>query len=330
MRRDILIVGQGLAGTWLAWECERAGISFVISDAGQRESSASRVAAGIVNPITGQRLVKSWRIDSLLPAARAAYRELEGALETELWRRMRLRRIFRDDRERRIFGEKRVRGDLAPFAGEADEAGFWVEEAARVDVVALLDSAAARWKAQGHWLDGPMSLAAAEARADLVIDCRGFATTREVAWARVPWEYSRGEILELTIEGLDPDVILNRGHWLLPVGPGLAWVGATHDPGVTTATTTAEARATLSVSAAELLDGRAFEVARQFSGVRVNLPDKQPVAGRHPSTARLGVLNGLGAKGVWLAPMLARQWVNHLTAGVPFDVEVDVARFNPR
>ena len=61
--------------------------------------------------------------------------------------------------------------------------------------------------------------------------------------------------------------------------------------------------------------------------MRVNLPDRHPVAGRHPVVARLGLLNGLGAKGALLAPMLARQWINHLAEGVPFDTAIDVARF---
>jgi glycine/D-amino acid oxidase-like deaminating enzyme len=74
MRADILIVGQGLAGTLLAWECERAGIAFAVADCGHA-AAATSAAAGIVNPITGRRLVKSWRIDDQLPLARAEYRD---------------------------------------------------------------------------------------------------------------------------------------------------------------------------------------------------------------------------------------------------------------
>ncbi len=327
MRSDILIVGQGLAGTLLAWEFERAGISFAITDAENSPTAASRVAAGIVNPITGRRLVKSWRIDALLPAARTVSRELEAALGVTVWREMRVRRIFQDERERRVCVEKTARGELTPFGGAADDAGFWIEGAARVDVPALLDAAGARWRAQGRWRAGPVDFTTELARQDLVVDCRGVAGARDPQWSAVPWEFSKGETLALTVDGLASDVIFNRGHWLLPVAPGVAWVGATHEPGVLDATPTAAARASLESSARALLGERTFEVTGQFAGVRVNLPDKRPVAGRHPSIARLGVLNGLGAKGVLLAPALARQWVNHLTEGVPFDAEVDVARF---
>ncbi|HYD83061.1 MAG TPA: hypothetical protein VEA63_03390, partial [Opitutus sp.] len=76
MGANLLIVGQGLAGTLLAWELERAGLTFEIADEGHGRA-ASRVAAGIINPITGQRLVKSWRVDALLPVARATFRAIE-------------------------------------------------------------------------------------------------------------------------------------------------------------------------------------------------------------------------------------------------------------
>src|SRR5882757_9876638 len=139
MRAEILIVGQGLAGTLIAWEFERAGISFAIADAGHTDA-ASRIAAGIINPITGRRLVKSWRIDELLPLARQSYREIEAALGLSLWREMRVRRLFADDRERRVTAEKQARHELSPYViANADDDGCWIEGAARVDLPLLLD-----------------------------------------------------------------------------------------------------------------------------------------------------------------------------------------------
>ena len=328
MRADILIVGQGLAGTLLAWEFERAGFSFAIADAGHA-TAASGVAAGIINPITGRRLVKSWQIDARLPVARAVYRELEAALGLPLWREMRVRRIFSDERERRVLAEKRARGELGEFAGPdtEDGDGFWIERAARVDLPALLGAARERWRVMGRLRTDATDVAAEMARHDLVVDCTGLKGARGGAFGFVPWEFSKGETLTLAVDGLAPEVILNRGHWALPVSPGVAWIGATHRPGAIDAVPSAAARDALEASARALLKGRAFAVTGQMAGVRVNLPDKHPVVGRHPTVARLGVLNGLGSKGALHAPALARQWVNHVTEGVPFDVEIDVARF---
>ena len=133
-------------------------------------------------------------------------------------------------------------------------------------------------------------------------------------------------MLEVAITGLAPDIVLNRRHWVLPIREGVAWVGATHEPGTIDAAPTADARAALEASARVLIGGR-FTTMGQRAGVRVNLPDKLPVAGRHPENATLGLANGLGAKGALFAPLLARQWVNHLTEGVPFDAALDVRRF---
>jgi glycine oxidase len=327
MRADILIVGQGLAGTLLAWEFERAGIPFGIVDRGH-VTAATSVAAGIINPITGRRLVKSWRVETLLPAARATYRELERALGVPLWREMRVRRLFPDDRERATWHEKASRGDLAPFVESADNDGIWIRDAARVDLRALLAGARARWLAAGTLRVTAADLNDEATRHDLVVDCTGQDAAESERFDFIPWEFSKGEMLELAIDGLAPDVVLNRGRWIVPVGPATAWVGATHEPGVRDAIPTEAARASLETSASELLGGgRLFRVTGHRAGVRVNLPDKRPVAGRHPAQSRLGLINGLGAKGALWAPMLARQWVNHLTEGVPFDPEIGVARF---
>ncbi|MCX6952279.1 MAG: hypothetical protein NTV51_08960, partial [Verrucomicrobia bacterium] len=173
-RADHLIVGQGLAGTLLAWEFERAGIAFAIADAGHAAAS-SRVAAGIINPITGRRLVPSWQIDRLMPVARTAYRELGAALGVPLWRDMRVRRLFADDRERRVLAEKRARGELGAHAGEADGEGFWIEGAARVDLPALLAAARERWRAQGRLLAENLDPRTEQMNYEVVIDCSGLA-----------------------------------------------------------------------------------------------------------------------------------------------------------
>jgi glycine oxidase len=326
VRADVLIAGQGLAGTLLAWELERAGLSFAVADAGL-DAAASWAAAGIVNPITGRRLVRSWRYETLRPAAAAVFRELEAELGVPLWREMRVRRQFADERERALAARKLAAGALAPYVETADDAGLWLREAARVDLPTLLAVARARWAGQGRLRAERVNLAEAATHHALVVDCTGQAAAGSGVFAFVPWEFSRGEVLEIRVEGLVADVIVNRGHWIVPICDGVAWVGATHEPGVREAAVTTAAREVLLQSARELLDGRPFTVTGQRSGVRVNLPNRRPVAGRHPQDERLGLCGGLAAKGTLWAPFLARQWVDHLTTGRPFDPEVDLQRF---
>lgn len=329
MRADVLIIGQGLAGSLLAWELERAGISYAIADSGHAQA-ASRVGAGIINPVTGRRIVKCWKVDTFLPVARETYCALEAELRVPLWRELRVRRFYLDENERRVLAEKQAKGDLAEYAGTTDGEGFWIEGAARVDTAALISAMRTRLRAAGVLREERVDLATARREHQLTIDCTGAAmrpamATGDGLFRFVPWQYSKGESLTIAIEGLMPNVVLNRGHWLLPLAPGLARVGATHAPSRRDTVLTPEARAALEASA-RAMSTHDFVVMNHEAGVRVYLADKKPVAGRHPADPRVGVLNGLGAKGALFAPLLARQWASHLQSGAAFEREIDVAR----
>ena len=70
---DFLIIGQGLAGTVLAWNLIQRGRSVIVLDR-EDESTSSKVAAGLINPITGRYLTKSWRADETLPVPSPQWR----------------------------------------------------------------------------------------------------------------------------------------------------------------------------------------------------------------------------------------------------------------
>jgi glycine/D-amino acid oxidase-like deaminating enzyme len=76
---DVLIIGQGICGTFLSLELERAGLSYLVIDQ-VRPFSASRAAAGLINPVTGRRLVTTWMIDELLAFAKERYAQLATVL----------------------------------------------------------------------------------------------------------------------------------------------------------------------------------------------------------------------------------------------------------
>src|SRR5882757_4219331 len=94
----ILIAGQGLAGTALAWRLWERGVPFVIVDPND-EVTASKIAAGLVTPVTGQRLNLSWRIFELLPEALAFYDRVEKQLGAKFYHVGDCVRLLKDERE---------------------------------------------------------------------------------------------------------------------------------------------------------------------------------------------------------------------------------------
>lgn len=333
MSARVLIVGQGLAGTALGLELEAAGVGFTVASAGH-DDAASRVAAGLINPVTGRRWVKSAQVDALLPEAEAFYRRAEKLLGVTLWRPLRLRRLWPDDATRGVLEAKIARGDLAPYlvSARTGAGGAEVDGAARVDFPALLRAAAARWQAAGRLIaarvaPGELDFGAGGVRwggedFSQVVLCTGAAEEWREDFAACPGEVAQGEILSVGGTGLGAPAARNlAGHWLIGGEGEEARVGATYVRGRTDAAITAEAREML-LGAARAMCGRSdLVVLGQVAGLRLTMPDRMPVAGWSPRRARLGWCGALGSKGALWAPRLARAWREHLQSGREFPAE---------
>ncbi len=335
----VLIVGQGLAGTALGLELETAGIAFLVASAGH-DDAASRIAAGLINPITGLRAVKSAQVDTLLPEAEAFYRRAEQTLGVRLWQPMGLTRRWRDEAERAALAAKIASGALAPFAGPGSFGpdGVRVQGAARVDLPALLAHAERRW------LDAGRLRRVLVRREEIAVDdagvrwgtesfshvvlCTGAGELGRAWFSAEPFAPVQGEILTLADAGVAADEARNGGgHWLLGIGAGLARVGATFVRGEGAGGVTSAAREKLTVVARELGAASGARVVEQVAGVRLILPDRLPVAGISAVQSRVGFCGALGSKGALWAPRLARAWVEHLVCNADFPSDFAQGRF---
>src|SRR5688572_10582855 len=83
MTVDYIIIGQGLCGTFLSWNLMKAGKRVLVIDE-DSPYTATKVASGIINPVTGRRIVRTWRIEELLPFALETYTSFGNELNTQL------------------------------------------------------------------------------------------------------------------------------------------------------------------------------------------------------------------------------------------------------
>ncbi|WP_400194205.1 NAD(P)/FAD-dependent oxidoreductase [Hymenobacter sp. B81] len=345
---DYLIVGHGLAGAALAWELRRRGRRVLVLDA-PRPDSASRVAAGLINPVAGKRFALSWRIAELLPAARAFYRSLEQELARPLLHEMPIRKLFSSVREQNDVLARSADGrwgdyvaDPAlplpalphirePFGGLELRQGGWV------DTTALLDGLTADGRQNG-WLwpetfapeqlvaDAAGARYAGRVRARRVVFCEGAAVVRNPWFGWLPVTPNQGEVLDVDAPALPSSHVLNRGAYVVPLGHGRLRVGATYRWPPFAEGCTAEAREELSSRLRELTDAP-FVVTGQRAGVRPAVRDRKPLLGVHPQWPALAVFNGLGSKGVLLAPGLAAQLAEALETGAELWPEVNILRY---
>jgi glycine/D-amino acid oxidase-like deaminating enzyme len=321
---EFAIVGQGLAGTALAWALLRRGRRVLVIDRGR--GGSSRVAAGLITSVTGKRLAESWRWGELYPAAVAFYRSVEAETGTRIFHQRPALRLFADEAERDEFCRRAARlGTLvrpadAPEWFAAPLGGFEMPDAARLDVPIYLDAAREHFRRRGAYLE-------AEARpgdtfgAETVVECRGFAPD-----AGLRFNAAKGEILTARVPGLSETRVVHRGLWLCPLGGEWFRVGATYSWEPLDAVPTPDGRAEIEAKLRAFLK-RPFEVVGHDAAVRPVIDAGYPVLGRHPLRPRRAYFNGLGSKGSLLAPFFAEQLAAHLCGEGDIDERANVARF---
>jgi glycine/D-amino acid oxidase-like deaminating enzyme len=70
-----------------------------------------------------------------------------------------------------------------------------------------------------------------------------------------------------------------------------------------------------------------YNIISHLAGVRPSSIDRRPIIGAHPEYKNLFVFNGLGTKGVMLAPYFSENFVNFYLKNEPLMDDVNVKRF---
>lgn len=337
----VLIVGQGIAGSVLAWTLRRLGVEVRVADT-DAPGSASAAAAGIINPVTGKRYVESWRFTDFWPKARMAYRAIEADLGVNIWHEMPIIRLLQGPQEINDWELRRGQPSYADWLDLLPDAADWeglalpheqvgiIRLAARVDFGALTGAWRAFCVREGLFLPEKIPAAALPDVArtyDAVICCEGWRAIDNPFFPNLPWQLAKGEALLIRLRDAvrQPRQILKRNILLAPVGENLFWAGANYDWQFADGRPSAEGRAFLIRELQQLL-AAPYEIVDHIAGVRPAVRDRRPLIGRSPLHTHIYMFNGLGTKGALLAPFWAEHLAEHLLHGVELDAVVRVGR----
>ena len=70
-----------------------------------------------------------------------------------------------------------------------------------------------------------------------------------------------------------------------------------------------------------------FKIVEHFAGIRPTVKDRRPLLGTHPKYNSIHILNGLGTRGVMLAPAMAMQLYHHIESNKTLDKTIDISRY---
>lgn len=341
----ILIIGQGLAGTALAWRLWERGEPFMIVDRDEALTS-SKAAAGLLTPITGMRLTLTDNYGPWLTEALRFYRHKEQLLSSRFVRARRHVRWFKNDKEPERWAQRvtdpRVRAfvrscdpvvDSEVFAVE--RGGFEMKHAGYLDTVAYLAASRRFFDHHGRVVTADFDHRELEVKASEVV-WRG--TTYRVAIFATGWEAARhpwfdwvpflpvrGTILTARADLHQEHRIISKGCWVMPREDGTLRIGSTYEvafdrPNEVDPAKLAELHETL----------RRFvkvpvEILDQRAAVRPSIERQRVLIGRHPGKPAVAFLNGLGSKGTLQSPAVSRLLLAHLLDGEPVPPSMDLA-----
>ncbi len=345
-RVDYLIVGQGLAGSCVAWQLMKAGKSIAVIDQPSR-NRCSTIAAGLFNPVTGQNLKKTWLVRETFDYLHAFYPEIQQAADIEFFYPRPLYRPFISIEEQNDWMSRTddpvYRGILARVDGDSQHeglhdklGGITLAQSGFINTIRFLEAVRQIIVKKGHYLEercdysrivlAKDGIRYGDITAGKIIFCEGVHTAANPWFSKIPMRPLKGETLEIKSDFAE-HVIVNRGVYMVPGKARGEWkIGSTYKAHDMSEGNTAEGIAELTEKLKQLLRSE-FEIIRSDWGIRPTTTDRRPILGAHPTDDRLIIFNGLGTKGVSLAPYFSDILVRWLENGIPVAKEVDVTRF---
>jgi len=343
---DYIIVGQGIAGSLLSRNLINAGRTVVVIDE-LNTSAASRVAGGIINPVTGKRLVRSWMIETLLPFALNTYRAIEQELNVAMVQQCDIL-DFHASREACDIFNKRLEEEKEYVHSVAGDAGWEpyfrfnygvgrIAPCLLVNIKAFVNVWRERLKSSGAlqeekfvWNECKLEgnrVTYKNLTAQKIICCEGAAGADNPYFSLLPWSKDKGEALIVSIPGLSRNFIFKQGVSIVPWGDDLFWIGATHDWKFTDMLPTESFRKKVEDQLDYWLK-MPYKIVDHLVSQRPANMERKPFVGLHPVHTAIGILNGMGGKGISMAPYFADELASHLIHETPLTPEADVKRFS--
>lgn len=346
MQVDYIIIGQGICGSFLSWELMNRGQKVYVIDE-ERPFSATKVASGVINPITGRQAAITWMADVIMPFSWQAYEEFGASINSTVIHQKNII-AFPPTADMQISYQKRIDAGIPylEYTNDTTDYHQWFNYAFKpleinpvwlIDLLPLLQ----KWR---EVLASTESLlpVAFDASALIVTEdgvtygniaakklifCNGTGSFIHPFWNKLPFIENKGEAIIAAIPDLPQDNIYKFGKTtIVPWYEGLWWIGSTYEHTFKTAAPT-DIFKQQTIKQLQQVLRLPFTIIEHWASLRPAALERRPFVGLHPAIPQVGILNGMGTKGCSLAPYFAKQLADLLLTGSAIDAEADVCRF---
>jgi glycine oxidase len=349
--RELIIVGKGLAANILALRLKEHQISYtIIGD--ERLSNCSRIAAGLWNPVVFKRMTSSWKAEELIRELKEFYPAAEKEHNIKFYHQRKIMKPFFSEEEK-SFWIKRTKGELKPFIDAnvysptdehknlviPNEYGV-VDHCGNIDVQEFLD-ACDKLHAQTNSIVNDVfdhsqlkidddRVSYKEHKAKAIVFCEGHLVKNNPYFNWLPMNPVKGEILEIETNELKLESeILNHNAFIFRTKNNTFKMGSTYEWGELNETPTEKGLNELKEKLKGLITCP-YNIVKHQAGIRPSTLDRRPIIGPHPQYKNVFVFNGLGTKGVMLAPYLSKNFVYFYLNKSTLNTDVNIKRYYPK
>ena len=347
-KKKILIVGQGLAGSCLALEFISNGVEVVVISE-KNDNSASKIAAGLFNPLVLKKLNPGWKAFETLNAAKNFYSYWQSYWGCNFFFKQPLAKVILNNDEKREWQKKAP--ILNYFANEEiiDNpcSNFWfdhegygiIKEAGYLNTNLFLEKTKEYLCQNNSFLEKQFSELDLDFRGDNlkydniifdeVIFCQGYYSKQNLFFPEQFFKAVKGQILTIEIPNYTSEYLISKGMYIVPTANNLFKVGATYEWDELDEIPTQKGRQLLEIELRQILKTE-YKIVDQLAGVRPASIDRKPVLGKSKLHKNIHIFNGLGTRGVILAPWLAHHLYTSIIQESEIDLECNISRFRNR
>jgi len=338
------IIGWGLAGATIAWQLYFEKKEFVVFDSTSNHST--RTAAGMVNPIVFRRLTKSWNADILMPYAENFYKKIGDILGQSIVDAKNVYKLFSSFEDENNWmvkqQDERFEHYLQPLTNQTkidhvkNDFGYGVVNTfGNLRTNDFLDLSKAFFKQQNiEFIDCLFDYSKLNTSTNTyknvnynqLIFCEGFDVLKSPLFGYLPLKPTHGDTLIVKSDNFKFKHILNKNMFILHIKDNLFKVGATYNWKITEPIKTEEGKKELIEKLNKFAEFD-FEVVDHQSGIRPTVMDRRPLIGTHPNFDKIHIFNGLGTKGVMIAPYYSNTLIENLINGKELDKETNITRY---
>ena len=342
---DYIIVGFGIAGMSLAFQLESKGKTVFVIDGASIKASV--VAAGLYNPVILKRFTLAWNVENQMQYASNFYADLSDFLKINTAEDLPVFRKFNDAEEQnnwfRSIDKPQLSKYLSPYLQNSPsdrikgEFKFGeVRHTGRVLVNAIFEKYREDLTNKENYLASEFNFSDFKIyedavvynniKAEKIVFCEGYKLRENPFFNNLPLIGNKGSYLIIRCPDLKLKVALKSYYFIIPLGNDLYKFGATYENHFKNRKHNEATRLELINRLKKLVDA-SYEIVDQVTGVRPTVKDRRPLLGQHLKHNPIYVLNGMGTRGVLLAPTASKHLMEFMEDKVPLPKEMDIARF---